>query len=71
MVHPRVEGKAERRETFESFAELRFGEHPRTRNGFVHALIRIPRRRKSNRMKAPATHADMRREDRLDPRAEQ
>src|SRR6202040_3395508 len=43
MVNPRVEGEAEACEALVSLAELRLSEHLRKRNGFVNALIRIPR----------------------------
>src|SRR5215469_9515564 len=66
MVNPGIESESEPGQILIAFAELILPKYPRTRDGFVHALIRVPRRRKAYCTEAPAAGGEMRLQNRFD-----
>lgn len=59
MVNPGIESETEPGQILKALAELLLREYPRTWHGFVHAFIRVPRRRKADCAQAPAASGQM------------
>src|SRR5215471_11601482 len=65
MVNPGIESESEAGQRLIAFTELILREHPWTRHGLAHTLIRVPGRRKTDGTEAPPAGSEMRLQNRL------